>query len=80
LAFSALTLLLYLSLSLNSNRKLINFMVAPCTNNIKHFIVQLMHTNYNRVMAAYAAITLPTSITTHWYQICNISQALDVAP
>ena len=23
-----------------------NFMVAPCINNIKHFIVQLMHTNY----------------------------------
>jgi len=21
-------------------------MVAPCINNIKHFIVQLMHTNY----------------------------------
>ena len=24
----------------------INFMVAPCINNIKHFIVQIMHTNY----------------------------------
>ena len=24
----------------------LNFMVAPCINNIKHFIVQLMHTNY----------------------------------
>jgi len=23
-----------------------NFMVAPCINNIRHFIVQLMHTNY----------------------------------
>ena len=23
-----------------------NFMVAPCINNIKHFTVQLMHTNY----------------------------------
>jgi hypothetical protein len=23
-----------------------NFMVAPCVNNIKQFIVQLMHTNY----------------------------------
>jgi len=23
-----------------------NFMVAPCINNIKHFIVQLMHSNY----------------------------------
>ena len=23
-----------------------NFMVAPCINNIKHFIVQIMHTNY----------------------------------
>jgi len=23
-----------------------NFMVAPCINNTKHFIVQLMHTNY----------------------------------
>ena len=23
-----------------------NFMVAQCINNIKHFIVQLMHTNY----------------------------------
>jgi hypothetical protein len=23
-----------------------NFMVPPCINNIKHFIVQLMHTNY----------------------------------
>jgi len=23
-----------------------NFMVAPCINNIKHFIVQLMHPNY----------------------------------
>ena len=22
------------------------FMVAPCINNIRHFIVQLMHTNY----------------------------------
>jgi len=22
------------------------FMVAPCLNNTKHFIVQLMHTNY----------------------------------
>jgi len=21
-------------------------MVAPCINNIKHFIIQLMHTNY----------------------------------
>jgi len=25
---------------------MMNFMVAPCNNNIKHFIVQLMHTNY----------------------------------
>jgi len=24
----------------------VNFMVAPCINNIKHFIVQLMHTVY----------------------------------
>jgi hypothetical protein len=32
------------------------------------------------VMAAYAAITLPTSITTYCYQICNFSQALDMAP
>jgi hypothetical protein len=24
----------------------LNFMVAPCINNIKHFIVQLMHTYY----------------------------------
>ena len=24
----------------------VNFMVAPCISNIKHFIVQLMHTNY----------------------------------
>jgi len=24
---------------------ILNFMVAPCINNIKHFIVQLMHTN-----------------------------------
>ena len=24
---------------------LMYFMVAPCINNIKHFIVQLMHTN-----------------------------------
>jgi len=24
----------------------LNFMVVPCINNIKHFIVQLMHTNY----------------------------------
>ena len=23
------------------------FMVAPCISNIKHFIIQLMHTNYN---------------------------------
>jgi len=23
-----------------------NFMVAPCINNIRHLIVQLMHTNY----------------------------------
>jgi len=23
-----------------------NFRVAPCINNIKHFIFQLMHTNY----------------------------------
>ena len=23
-----------------------NFMVAPYINNVKHFIVQLMHTNY----------------------------------
>jgi len=23
-----------------------NFMVAPCISNIKHFIVQLMHTDY----------------------------------
>jgi len=32
-----------------ANPKLLNtfnFMVAPCINNIKHFIVQLMHTNY----------------------------------
>jgi len=25
---------------------IVNFMVAPCINNVKHFIVQLMHTNY----------------------------------
>jgi len=25
---------------------LMNFMVALCHNNIKHFIVQLMHSNY----------------------------------
>ena len=25
------------------------------------------------VMAAYAAITLTTSILVHWYQICNFS-------
>jgi len=31
------------------------------------------------VMAAYATITLPTSMT-QWYQICNFSQALDMAP
>ena len=24
----------------------INFVIAPCINNIRHFIVQLMHTNY----------------------------------
>jgi len=24
----------------------LNFMVAPCISNIKHHIVQLMHTNY----------------------------------
>ena len=33
----------------DSFRKLhiyVNFMVAPCINNIRHFIVQLMHTNY----------------------------------
>jgi len=24
----------------------LNFMAAPCINNIKHFIFQLMHTNY----------------------------------
>ena len=24
----------------------VNFMVAACISNIKHFIVQLMHTNY----------------------------------
>ena len=24
----------------------LNFMVAPCINNIRHYIVQLMHTNY----------------------------------
>jgi len=23
-----------------------DLMVAPCINNIRHFIVQLMHTNY----------------------------------
>jgi len=23
-----------------------NFMVAPCINNIEHFIFQLMHTDY----------------------------------
>jgi len=32
------------------------------------------------VMAAYAAITLTASVMVHWYQICNFSQALDVAP
>jgi len=31
-------------------------------------------------MAAYAAITLATPILVHWYQICNFSYALDVAP
>jgi len=31
------------SLAQNS---VVNFMVAPCINNIKHFIVKLMHTNY----------------------------------
>ena len=25
---------------------IMNFTVAPCINNIKHFIVQQMHTNY----------------------------------
>ena len=28
------------------NKVSLNFTVAPCINNIKHFIVQLMHTNY----------------------------------
>ena len=28
------------------NTTTINYMVAPCINNIKHFIVKLMHTNY----------------------------------
>ena len=48
-------------------------MVAQCINNIEHYFAQLMHTNYKilctnidvvSVMAAYAAITLTTSITT----------------
>jgi len=53
-------------------------MVAPCINNIKHFIVQLMHKN-DKILR-YAAITLTTSILVHWYQIRNFSYALDVAP
>ena len=32
------------------------------------------------VMAAYAAVTLITSILVHWYQIRNFSKTLDVAP
>jgi len=35
--------------NLKQNAKLVcwvNFMVAMCINNIKHFIVQLMHTNH----------------------------------
>jgi len=31
---------------LNEVNALLNFIVAPCINNIKHFIVQLMHTYY----------------------------------
>jgi len=30
----------------DGNTLSINLMVAPCINNIKHFIVQLMHMNY----------------------------------
>jgi len=32
------------------------------------------------VMAAYTAITLTASVLVHWYQICNFSYALDMAP
>jgi len=32
------------------------------------------------VMATYATIALTTSILVHGYQICNFSQALDLAP
>ena len=27
-----------------------NFMVAPCVIGIKHFSVQLMHTNYKKIL------------------------------
>ena len=32
--------------TLKEEYKWVNFTVTPCINNIKHFIVQLMHTNY----------------------------------
>jgi len=31
---------------LSINTQATSFMVAPCINNIKHVIAQLMHTNY----------------------------------
>ena len=38
----------FLNKTLTANKLLkgLIFMVAPCINNIKHFIVKLMHTNY----------------------------------
>ena len=35
-----------LSLTSLNEQKDVSYVVAQCINNIKHFIVQLMHTNY----------------------------------
>jgi len=40
------TLFSNLNIHCKHNFKSHNFMVAPCINNIKQFIVQLMHKNY----------------------------------
>ena len=32
---------------------IMNFMAAPCINNIKHFIFKIMHTNYRKKSLDY---------------------------
>ena len=63
----------------------VNVMVAPCINNIKHFIVQLMHTNYKILLvkiikAAPKCFGSHKTITGNHIQCLAKIKALDVAP